>query len=95
MNKFRKSSNIRNVEKVVYVDWRPTDDADPREYRIEAVRNTDGTYDTRVLEMVEATIQHDGKQEPVLMWVAAKGMPWTNRRSADAAIEQLLSLIDD
>jgi len=95
---FKRVSQFEEVEKVVHFNLK--EGTRMTRYRVEAVRHADGKYSTIGQRELEVIVQPaevaDSKQLPAqheTIWVDAH-LPWTHRDSADAAIAQLLSLLE-
>ncbi|MGY3130872.1 hypothetical protein ACVWZM_001554 [Bradyrhizobium sp. USDA 4501] len=99
LDKFKPVIESYTVEKTIEVVWDHPDGTTDR-FRIEALRNHEtGKYTTTVYRDTDIVIQPSTLDDHVVdprngrVWVNAQ-FPWTQRDTADAAIEQCLSLIE-
>lgn len=100
LDKFELVIESHTVEKIVEVVWEHRDGQTDR-YRIESLRNhKTGKYSASVYREIDVNLQRadmddDGptRTSHERIWVDAR-FPWTERDTADGAIEQCLSLIE-
>jgi hypothetical protein len=100
LKNFKSVIESYTIEKVVEVVWEHEDGRTDR-FRIEALRHHEtGKYSTTAYREIDVRqpsglFDEDEPDEPTSgrIWVNAQ-FPWTQRDTADAAIEQCLSLLE-
>lgn len=100
LEKFKLVRESCTVEKIIEVVWEHPDGSTDR-FRIEAMRyHETGKYSTTVYRDMDVVLQPSAFDEDDVVapttgrvWVNAQ-FPWTQRDTADAAIEQCLSLME-